>query len=446
MKRLLSAMLATVAMAFAMVAKDVPSGAWSGKLNVGGSKLNLVFNFAPDGSCTLDSPDQGAKGITATVGVLTADSVNVSIPAIGGSYSGRVEAESIVGTFSQSGYSFPLTLTPGGVVLNRPQTPKPPHPYTTEEVAFANPSDGAVLKGTLTYPLLYALDGNATPVVLLVSGSGLQNRDEELFGHKPFAVIADYLAMRGIASLRYDDRGFGKSTGDTSAATTATFAGDAAAGVAYLRKTGKFGKVGVVGHSEGGTIAFILGADKKADFIVSLAGGALPGDSILLQQNKSFLVLGGVSPMAADDYCKALGRIFSLLASGKKQIDVDALLSAENITLPEELVQNLKEIEPSMTPWLAYYLSLDPRKDIAKAGCPVFALNGSKDLQVNAKSNLSAIKNTLPANEKNRIEEYPGLNHLFQHCTTGSIAEYGSIEETFSTDALRDIADWIKSL
>ena len=259
------------------------TGTWNGELNAGLQKIPLVLNLAADGTCTLDSPQQGAKGIAATIDYISADSLTVSVKQLNASYSARLQDGELKGTFTQNGFKLPLNMKPGELAKpNRPQTPQPPFPYETEEVTFTNVKAGATLAGTLTVPK----DG-AKCVLLMVTGSGAQNRDEEVFDHRPFAVIADRLARAGIATLRYDDRATGKSvSGKDSDATTLDFAEDAAAGIAWLRAQKRFKKVGLLGHSEGGTIAFMLGAQKKLDFIVSLAGPAVKGDSILLEQNK----------------------------------------------------------------------------------------------------------------------------------------------------------------
>lgn len=352
---------------------------------------------------------QGAEGIKTEVNVLTADSINITVPDIAATYAGRVTKDVITGCFTQMGMPFKLDLKRGGVMMNRPQTPQPPLGYTTQEVSFENKAAGAVLSGTLTWPEGY--DGKKpVPVVIMVSGSGLQNRDEEVFGHKPFLVLADRLARNGIASLRYDDRGTGKSTGDASKATTSDFMKDAAAGLELLRSmNGKFSRVGVIGHSEGGLIAFMLAADGMTDFIVSLAGTGVKGDTIIAGQS--------------NDALRRTGRPANVTATDIR-----------------------KQAETGGNAWLRYFVDYDPADVIASTTCPVMALNGTKDTQVRPRLNLDRIKSLLPHNAKNSIKEYDGLNHLFQHCTTGFADEYGTIEETMSEDVMKDIAGWINSL
>lgn len=425
--------LAIVLMALATMAQQAPAGPWHGKLSVGLQKLNLVFNFNADGTCTLDSPDQGAIGIAANTEVLRPDSVVVTVPSLGVRFAGSVAASTISGKFKQGAYTFHLTLRPGRVDVRRPQTPRPPFPYTTEDVRI--PAGDAVLSATITYPEGYdsLRAAAAVPLVVLVSGSGLQNRDEEILQHKPFAVIADYLARRGIATLRYDDRGFGMSTGSNDTATTLTYADDAAAAVAFARGLGRFGRVGVLGHSEGGTIGFILGQRRVVDFVVSMAGAAERGLDILLRQNRRALAQAGMSEEVADAYCHALEAVLE-----SREL-TDAMLTP----LPAGLADNLRGIAASPAVWLRYFAVYDPSAAIAATVCPVLALNGSRDTQVDAAANLGIIRNLLPGAD---VREMPGLNHLMQHCARGTVDEYGSIEETVAPEVLSAIAWWIEKL
>ena len=269
-------------------------GDWSGILEVPGTKLTIVFHIGENS--TMDVPEQGAKGISVDIKEMTAMSLKLDIPMIMASYEGLMMGGSIVGTFTQVGQPFPLTLKRGAPSPQRPQTPVPPFPYNTEEVSFQ--SGEAVLSGTLATPSQMTED---TPAVVLVSGSGLQDRDEALMDHKPFAVIADAFAKKGIATLRYDDRGFGRSTGDVQNATTHTFKDDAREAIEYLRSRG-FKAVGVLGHSEGGTIAFMLAAENVPDFIVSMAGMAETGEITLRRQLARGLELEGAPKESIDAY------------------------------------------------------------------------------------------------------------------------------------------------
>jgi pimeloyl-ACP methyl ester carboxylesterase len=385
-------------------------GSWTGKLNVGPVSLTLVLHLEQaDGyvKVALDSPDQGAKGIPATKEYLTDDSLAVKVEQIGMTYRARLRDGKLDGTFSQNGFSTSLVMTKGEATeAKRPQTPQPPFPYETEEVTFTNDTDGATLAGTLTWPLGY--DRKQKPiVVLLVTGSGQQNRDEELFQHKPFLVIADYLARQGIATLRYDDRATAASTGgDVANATIRDLSRDAAAGLAFLRKKKAFSKVGLLGHSEGGAIAFMLAANKQTDFIISLAGPGVKGDTLLAAQNNRILSLSGMP----------------------------ANMSVEKLR---------QQLTANGSAWLKWFVDYDPAADIRKTRCPVFALNGNRDCQVISTQNLPAIQQLLPKSKRNVIKEYPALNHLFQHCTTGLVTEYGQIEETIAPEVLSDIAQWL---
>lgn len=432
--RTVIAVLAMTVLSLTVMAQSTLKGTWHGTLSVPGGELTLVFHLDPD-KCTIDSPDQAAYGIPAELKELTASKARVEVPSLGASFEGNLMFGLIVGKFKQSGMEFPMSLKRGDIQRNRPQTPQEPFPYNVEEVSFTNPEDGAVLSGTLTYP-----SDRCTTVVLLVSGSGLQNRDEEIFGHKPFLVIADHLARNGIACLRYDDRSAGKSVGSAEGADTRTFMKEAEAGLEYLRSLGRFSRIGLAGHSEGGLIAFLLAGEGKTDFIISLAGTAVDGAAVLVGQNKEVLKASGLPTNVVTSYCTALEKLYSDMDMTSEKLDE---ISA---ALPEALRQNLHAIKESNDPWIRYFISLDPAGSISKISCPVFALNGEKDVQVIAGSNLEVLKALLKDSGKNRIKAYPGLNHLFQHCTTGMPDEYGKIEETISQEVLTDISDWINSL
>ena len=427
MKKIILSLILAVANALAATAQADLLGSWTGKLDLGVTKLTLVFHLKQaDGrvKVTMDSPDQSAMGIPCTKDFLSYDSLAVSVKSINASYSGRLKDGKIVGTFKQIGMSFPLVLAKGTEELRRPQNPQTPFPYETEEVTFRNERDSATLAGTLTWPVGYNPKSKKKPVVaLFITGSGQENRDEEIFDHKPFLVIADYLARHGIATLRYDDRATGASKGgDVRNATSEDFARDAAAGLAYLRSRKAFAKVGIIGHSEGGLIGFMLGAQGKGrtrdvgnivgehpDFLVSLAGPGVKGDTLAASQSNRVMELYG----------------------GTGTMTVDSILN-----LPK--MQNI--------PWYKWFIDYDPATDIAATRCPVFALNGDHDWQVISSLNLTAIERLLPKSKKNVTKEYPGLNHLFQHCTTGLMNEYRQIEETIAPEVLSDIAEWINSL
>ena len=427
MKKLILFSLICLASIAARAQESGIKGTWTGKLNVFGNELTLVFHF--DGEdCTLDSPDQGIKGVPAKL-ERTETGIKVAVPSINASYEGVNMGNSVMGTFKQHGQSFPLTLKPGIVKRNRPQTPAPPYPYQTQEVSFNN--GDAVLKGTLVMP---ENASSQTPVLLMVTGSGLQNRDEEFFEHKPFAVIADALARQGIATLRYDDRGFGESTGDLVNVTTEDFKNDALAGVEFLRK--QFKRVGILGHSEGGTIGLMLAAEGKVDFVISLAGMVVSGEKTLLEQNRWTLQQSEYSQDVIDRYCTALESLFDELKAGRNP-------ELASHGLPAELEKNLQLAQAqSSTPYMRHFLALDLSDRLGKITCPVLALNGTKDRQVNGEENLNALRNGLAGQKEIRVIE--GVNHLFQHCNTGNPSEYKDIEETFAPEALEIIVTWMK--
>ena len=405
-------MLGVLALAATQSFGQQISGPWTGQLDLGAQKLTIVLHFDKDASgkdvCTMDSPDQSAKGIPATLNFISADSVNIAVPSIGMTYSGKLNEGELKGSFSQMGMNLPLDMKPGEVKHNRPQHPVEPYPYQTKEIAFQNEAANAWFAGTLVYPEGYK-EGDKVPVLIMVTGSGAENRDEEVFDHKPFLVIADYLARHGVASLRFDDRGVGKSTGSMEGATTKDFAEDALAGIEMLRGLKQFSKVGVLGHSEGGSVAFMLGAKQKVDFIISMAGVGAKGDTALTAQaNRTYELMG--------------------------------------VPMQVNVAQYRAQVAQLNSPWLNYFLDYDPIPDIQGTRCPVLAINGDKDVQVVSSLNLKGIEKALPKNKKTLVKEYPGLNHLFQHCTTGLPTEYAGIEETISEEVLGDIATWINGL
>lgn len=415
-------------MAFAATAQE---GTWNGELNVMGNKVPLVFNFSTNG-CTIDSPSQGVNGIQAEKTVKDDGTIKVKVGMIGATFEGKMTDGEIKGTFVQNGFPLPLTLKPGKLVVKRPQTPVPPFPYKEEAVSFTNAQ--YTFNGTLTLPENYSKN---TPVVLMVTGSGQQNRDEELFSHKPFAVIADALARQGIASLRYDDRGWGDKSVNFADFTTDDFRQDAAAALPLLRK--RFNKVGILGHSEGGTIAMMLAAEGKADFIVSLAGMAISGKETLIMQNRQAMSAIGLPKETVDSYCNSISKALDEIASGKKanEINIDDVpVALKPITI--------KALQQADTPYIRHFLTVDVGKLLPKIKCPVLALNGTKDTQVDCDANTTRIEKGL-TNCKHSIKKIDGVNHMFQHCNTGIVTEYQQIEETISPEVLQEVAKWIKT-
>ena len=420
-------------MAVAAVTLKAQTGAWTGKLKVSGVELALIFNIGEE-SATLDVPDQGAKDIPVEVSRDAVGGITLNVPAINASFKGLWAGKVIAGTFTQHGMSFPMTLTPGAPVVRRPQTPVGPFPYATEEVSFTN--GDAVLKGTLTLPNNC---DRKTPVLVMVTGSGLQNRDEEFSGHKPFAVIADAFARAGIATLRYDDRGFGESTGDVVLCTTEDLKNDALAGVKLLRS--RFERVGVIGHSEGGTIALMLAGERQVDFAVSLAGMIVSGAETLLAQNRRAFESAGLPESEVEAFARLLSDTFTAIRTRAP------LPSADNYDITDTLRKNYAAALPSFrTPYMEFFLGLDLSASLSGITCPVMALNGTKDTQVQCDRNIAVLKAGLPSNSRSVIRAEDGLNHLFQHCVTGEVSEYKSIEETFSPEVLSEMIAWIKTL
>lgn len=412
MKKAIYFFLILILTASIQVSAQSFNGTWKGVLSVGLQKLTLILHVSEaERSVKLDVMEQGVKELPLAVNVLENDSLNVAMAQIGLHYAGRLCNGVIEGTFSQNGFITQLIFNKGEVVLKRPQEPKSPFPYRVENIQFENQSVKVTLSGTLTYPEGYK-EGQKVPVVLMVTGSGPQNRDEELMGHKPFLVLADRLARHGIASLRYDDRGVGQSTGDFSSATTAALATDALAGIKYLRGLKKFSCVGILGHSEGGSIAYMLGAGGNADFIVSLAGPACKFDTLMMLQ------LNGLSKVqgAKEDVVHSVAETRQLLLSKDNSL------------------------------WMKSALDMNFSKFLPLIKCPVMALSGSNDLNVPAEFNMLSLQNGLPHNSKNVIKIYPGLNHLFQHSPTGNPLDYVNIDETMSEEVMNDVCTWMNKV
>ena len=421
-------------------------GEWSGQLEVTPQmNLRLVLHIE-ENAVYLDSPDQAAYGIPGDVVFLSEDSVNVNIPKIMAGCAGGRKGESLSGVFKQGVMSFPLDLEKVVRTANRPQTPQPPFPYSTEDLKIN--TDAGILAGTLILP---ENADKTTPLVVMVTGSGQQNRDEELFDHKPFAVIADYLARNGIASFRYDDRGVGESTGDVKTATTADFATDAEAAVNYLRKMGRFGKIGLLGHSEGGLIAYMLGAQPNTlDFIVSVAGPAIKGSKTIGYQNKMALIKAGIPEKDADDFGKGIAAAFDYKLAHPADVGVnDALISElypqyNDSPVTKQLGATIKAAmsERFSNPWMKFFLGYDPADDLRNLTIPTFIIYGDKDQQVPSSLNAELASQLAT---KAQVTVYPGLNHLMQHAVTGAIDEYQQIEETFSPEVLQAITTFINN-
>lgn len=439
-------------------------GSWMGRLNAGAITLRIIFNISiagPDSLvATMDSPDQGAKNIKMGVVSFADGNLKIAAPMILGEYNGTFENDTLItGTWKQGGQSIPLDLTRLKVAfsLKRPQEPLPPFPYSAEEVSFHNDKAGIDLAGTLTLPR-----GNGPfKAVILISGSGAQNRDEELLGHKPFLVIADRLTRSGIAVLRYDDRGVGKSGGNPLTSTSADFATDAAAAFRFLSKDPRINPdlIGIIGHSEGGFIAPMVAAENNVSFIVSLAGTGVTGEKVILKQSADISSASGINEKEIESSIKTNKKLFAILreekdnvkASEKMASAYEKMLSKEDLSTDDKdkALQQVKAgLQPQTLTWLRYFISTDPAEYWKKVKCPVLALNGEKDLQVDADMNLRAIEKALKAggNRSVRTVKLPELNHLFQQSKTGLPAEYGEIEETISEEVLQIISNWINAL
>lgn len=524
------------------------AGTWSGKLTAGGSSLRIVFNIRVENGAyvaTMDSPDQGVKAIPVSKVTRSGSAVSIEVKMIGGVFSGELASDGgkINGMWQQSGMSFPLNLEKQATELSgqasnmnptqSQQSASPPDaaqggtgggtkngtaggaekganvpgaPYSEVAVRFPSRSPGVELAGTLTMP-----DGEGPfPAVVLVSGSGPQNRDEEIMGHKPFGVIADYLARRGIAVLRYDDRGFGESTGDFASATTLDLAEDARGAFAFLAGTDTIdaGRVGIVGHSEGGLIAAVIAGEQgrtptlgtaaqgvaiqsiqsavqgmpaqgtapqgsagpAAKFIVMLAGPGLRGDRLLLVQGRAIALASGASEEAVEVATALNAKLYAIavrddpIAVRRQQL-IDTFMAAAAASPEAAHYQKAAPADKAaweaqvgkqagavadqlLSPWVQEFLVLDPAEYLRTVRVPVLALNGTKDVQVPVDVNFPAIGDALASagNDHYTLLRLEGLNHLFQHARTGLPGEYGQIEETFDPAALDAVADWILSL
>jgi len=425
---------------------QVPQGTWHGSIEVAGTPIKIIFHFKDKGS-TMDSPNQGARNIPVDITYSSTDSISVNIKSINAIYSGHIDDKQIKGKFRQAGKEMRLDLTQGNISIKRPQEPKSPLPYHGKNVTFKNPHDGTELAGTLTLPQKYT---NNTPVVIMITGSGLQNRDEEIAGHKPFFVISDYLARHGIGALRYDDRSTGLSKGNATNATTETFTQDAEAAVNYMKRVQKFKNVGILGHSEGGLIGIILGAKGIVKYVVSLAAPAQQGNQVLLNQAYTLLNSQKAPDYIVSKYTRALNSIYNMRMKGEQFADPEKKLSeisqSLNTSIPEFMHKDLIKVMKGWTPWLDHYIQLDPVTYIQNIKVPVLALYGEKDTQVLHKDNTFIMTQNLQENPLSQVRTYPGLNHLFQHAQTGSPLEYGNIEETISPEILEKITTWIKSI
>jgi pimeloyl-ACP methyl ester carboxylesterase len=440
-------------------AQDAPvsdgfAGTWAGTLDVGGQILRLVFHVELDESGglsgTMDSPDQGAFGLTLSAVEADSDgSVRFEFAMAGGAYTGRMleDGTGIDGQWSQGGSSYPLALErteDAPSAPERPQEPKPPYPYEAVDVEFDNPEAGNRLAGTLTVPT----GEGPHPVVVLISGSGAQDRDEAVFGHRPFWILADHLTRRGIAVLRYDDRGVGGSTGDIAAATMTDFASDALAAVAYLvtRPETDEARIGLLGHSEGASIA-AMAAHRSGDvaFVIHLAGMGVNGRELLEMQLIAINEALGVPKAVTRQRSELQKRLLD--ASAAAPDDASAAVQAREILAAAGVTGAAADaqVRALRTPWMNDFLVYDPLPALRELDVPVLALNGELDTQVPPAENLGPVERALRegGNPDFTVRELEGLNHLFQTADTGSPTEYVQIEETMAPAAMEVIADWI---
>lgn len=454
----ITGLLAGVFFSSSVSAQDI-SGTWHGKLSIPTGSLTIVFHISQTEQgtyvTTLDSPDQGANGIKTQTTSFNDSTLIIQIPVIHASYKGKLNSDNTInGTFTQ-GMPLPLNLKKGEASRpKRPQEPQPPFPYRSEEVTVRNERDGINLAGTLTLPE----KGTKFPAVVMVTGSGAQNRDEEIMGHKPFFVIADYLTRNGIAVLRCDDRGTAASQGTHATATNEDFATDTEAMVNYLRSRKEINakKIGIIGHSAGGIIAFIVAKkDPSIAFVVSLAGAGVRGDSLMLKQVELISKSQGMPDAVWQGMKPSIRNRYAILQQTDKTpeelqkelyADVTKTMSPEQLKDLNTIQQLSAQISSMTSPWYLHFMRYDPAQDLKKLKCPVLALNGEKDIQVDAAMNLTAIQERITGNgNKNvTVKAYPKLNHLFQTCEKGTLAEYGQLEETINPEVLKDIIEWIR--
>ncbi len=443
------------------------NGSWSGKLKLpNGLQLTVVFNIKNTNgkySATLDSPDQGAKGIPCGEVKVFSDSISIDVPAIVGSFTGKInEYEKIIsGIWTQAGNSFELNLqySKEFVGPNRPQEPKPPFPYNSEDVKFFNEKDSITLSGTFTY----LQESGKYPAVVLITGSGAQNRDEEIFNHKPFLVISDFLTKSGFAVLRFDDRGVGESEGNHSVATTYDFAEDVRSAVKYLKTKNEVdkNKIGLIGHSEGAMIASIVASESDdISFIILMAGPGVTGDSLLYLQTELIYRAEGYSYEKIQEILSETREVYSILKSDADEAEIKEILRKlyqqkfekmsddEKKQLGDLATYTELELRIATSPWFREFLKFDPIPILEKVKCPVLAIIGEKDLQVPSKENLPAIEEALKrgGNRNFVIKELTNLNHLFQTSKYGTIGEYGIIEETISPLALETMVNWLNEI
>ena len=434
-------------------------GSWFGTLKVQGVSLRIVFSISEkDGVLvtTLDSPDQGARGLPTESTSFSGTEILIKMPAMYAQYKGNVEdSVTIKGIFSQSGSEFPLELSKQTSVVEK-GTPAVQDPnagkYTSTEVKFRNEQANITLAGTVTYP-----EGKTNcPVAILLTGSGAQDRDETLFEQKPFLRIADRLSANGIAVLRFDDRGVAQSEGDIRTATSYDFVTDALAAYEYMKNYPGIDseKIGFIGHSEGASLAVMAAAENKdIAFIVMLAGPTISGDAILCLQAAAIARAQGAGEDAIKADYEMRSGIYSIIKNEQDDEKASAQIAEYMNGLPNYSDDQRKILVDAfvkgvLNPWMRAFISLDPAPYIGKVTCPVVAFWGSKDLQVPAKENIDALMKIIYKHKKNNfsIVNVTGVNHLFQDAETGLVTEYSNTEKAvMNDDTLDKIQDWINN-
>ncbi|UZO80604.1 alpha/beta hydrolase [Aquimarina sp. ERC-38] len=438
-------------------------GVWKGNLKTPAGELPLILKVTEEGNETktvLISPKQSPAEIPTLLKQHKSDSVTITVRSLNIIYKGRLQNDRMEGVFKQSEYTTPLTFIKTNAQIAKPsprkQDPKPPYPYISEQITFTNKNAGNIeLSGTLTLPK----EVKNPPVVILISGSGPQDRNEEILNHRPFLILADHLTRRGIAVLRYDDRGTAKSEGVFKGAITSDFASDVEAAVSFLtnRKDLSVSKIGLIGHSEGGLIApMVASTNKEIKFIVLLAGPGVNGKEIIKSQTRKSQELAGTPEsfistndqfmeivlseiIAEEDPVQTVQRIKNRTEA--YHATLDTVLQSQ---IPLQLIEKQAK-QLANDPWMRNFLKSEPKNYLSQIKIPVLVLNGSKDIQVIPELNLPAIKNILESsgNTDHTIKELEGLNHLFQKSETGATSEYGTNEETFNKEALQLISDWV---
>jgi len=430
-------------------------GNWEGELVIQNFNLPLIFHIdsTQNGlTATMDSPKQGAKGIPTSQISFKENTLKIEISQIKFEYTGKlISSETIQGSLTQRGQTFPIELKKQKGDLKpdkKPQDPTTPFSYNSEEVTFTNPNGGHQLAGTFTFPTT----NKKYKTIILISGSGPQNRDEELLGHKPFLVLSDYLTKQGYAVLRYDDRGVGKSTGNFATATSMDFATDVEAAKNYLKNRNEVESIGLMGHSEGGMIAPIV-ASRNSDiaFIILLAGPGTPIKELLLDQFELIAKVNKTSTKDILERKKFNAKVFDLFIQQKDTNYIkNEIISEQKKMMGDQYdeEQALMIYNKTNSPWFRYFLTFDPKVYLSQVKCPVLAINGSVDLQVPSEKNLNAIKEILTqsGNTNFKTIELKKLNHLFQKSETGNPTENGILDETFSPKAMRTTTEWLKNL